>query len=314
MGKAQVSNKLAAKLGHKPRTKRGKRFLEKRAPKVHENSKNLLVLKGGRTGLGVQALLKDLTSLRRPLVVALQRRQNEMHPFEDCEPVEYLCRKNDTSLFCYGSTSKKRPFRLVVGRTFDHELLDMQEYRVSDFKASVEFKEGNGFALGSKPLVVFQGAGFDHDEELKHAKNLLTDLFRGPRADRVCLMGLQRVMVCTALEESRKILVKHYRIDFKKSGTKLPHCALTEIGPRFTLEPDRRKQAVPEVWKAAIRKPKQEKPKKRKNVSTNALGETRGRIHVGKQKLDKIHTHLAHSYKQAGRTPEGKADEAAEEE
>jgi ribosome production factor 2 len=296
-----VSDKLAKKLRKKPRTKRGKRFLEDRAPKVHENAKNLLVLKGSRTGDGVQALLKDLVAMRKPLVVAPGRRQKEMHPFENCEPIEYLCRKNDASLFAYASTSKKRPFRLVLGRTFDEELLDMQEFSVSEFRASSEFDGGNGWLLGSKSMVVFQGAGFESDEDLKHSKNILTDIFRGPKAEKVCLMGLNRVVVCSVLEGQRKILVRQYRVDFKKTGTKLPHCAMTEIGPRFSLAPDRRRAAIAERWKAALRKPKQLKPKKRKNVSTNVLGQTKGRIHVGKQDLGKVHTHLAHSYKQTGK-------------
>lgn len=42
--------------------------------------------------------------------------------------------------------------------------------------------------------------------------------------------------------------------------------------------------------KEACRKPKELKSTKKKNVSTDAFGNTHGRIHLGKQKIDKIQT------------------------
>ncbi|CAL1131385.1 unnamed protein product [Cladocopium goreaui] len=54
-------------------------------------------------------------------------RKHEEHPFEDCSKVEVLCKKFDHALFAFGSTSKKRPSRLILGRLFDGALLDMQE-------------------------------------------------------------------------------------------------------------------------------------------------------------------------------------------
>lgn len=298
MGKGGMSSRLASAMS-KPKTKRGKRFLENRAPKVHENAKNLIVLRGSKTTQGVSMLLEDMVNMRKPLVVKNNRRQNDLHPFENVEPVEYLCRKNDTSLFAYGSSSKKRPFRLMLGRTFDSELLDMQEYKVSDFKGSVQFgKAGNSWLLGSKPMMVFQGAAFDHDDEMKRAKSLLLDVFRGPKAEKVSLMGLTRVVVCTALDGDEKtIQFKHYKIVMKKSGVKMPHVQLEEMGPRFKLQVDRQRSAVPERWKAALKTPKELKPKKQKNVTTNVLGQTKGRVHVGKQKLEKVYTHLSHTLK-----------------
>lgn len=42
--------------------------------------------------------------------------------------------------------------------------------------------------------------------------------------------------------------------------------------------------------KEACRKPKELKLIKKKNISRDALGNTHGRIHLGKQKIDKIQT------------------------
>merc|ERR1712241_1140897 len=106
------------------------------------------------------------------------------HPFDDVSNLERLCNKYDHGLFAFGSSSKKRPFRLILGRLFDRALLDMQEYRVEDFKSIASFHSNRKEPImGSKPLVIFQGAAFDDDERLKRTKSLLLDFFSGPRPE-----------------------------------------------------------------------------------------------------------------------------------
>jgi ribosome production factor 2 len=48
----------------KPRTKRGKRMLEKRAPKLVEDAKRALFLYGGNTSATVKDVLTDLHKLK----------------------------------------------------------------------------------------------------------------------------------------------------------------------------------------------------------------------------------------------------------
>jgi len=276
----------------KPKTKKGHRFLKNRESKVNENPKNLLVIKGAHTTDPVRSLLSEIGQFRKPLMVQLDRRQAET-PFDNVENVEYLCKKNDTSLFCFGSASKKRPFRLVLGRMFEHELLDMQEFKVTDYKSMHNFASTECPVQGSKPLLIFQGAAFDHDEKMKQTKSLLMDTFRGPNAEKVSLMGLKQVFVFSAVEDKEgnsKVVFRHYRSEFKKTGTKLPHVDLAEAGPRFTLAVDRVKTPMQERWKMALKTPKELKPKKQKNVTTNMLGQRIGRVHVGRQDFDKMHT------------------------
>uniref|UniRef100_A0A8D2E4D1 Uncharacterized protein n=1 Tax=Sciurus vulgaris TaxID=55149 RepID=A0A8D2E4D1_SCIVU len=47
----------------KPKTKRAKRFLEKREPKLSENIKNALLIKGGNANTTVTQVLKDVNVL-----------------------------------------------------------------------------------------------------------------------------------------------------------------------------------------------------------------------------------------------------------
>jgi len=90
-------------------------------------------------------------------------------------------------------------------------------------------------------------------------------------------------------EGNSKVVFRHYRTEFKKTGTKLPHVSMNEAGPRFTLAVDRVRVPMPERWKMALKTPKELKPKKQKNVTTNMLGQRVGRVHVGRQEIDKMH-------------------------
>ncbi len=61
------------------------------------------------------------------------KRKNPLRPFEDETQLEFLAECNDTSLFMYVSDSKKRPDNVVLGRLFDHHVLDMIELGVDAY-------------------------------------------------------------------------------------------------------------------------------------------------------------------------------------
>jgi len=297
---------LSAALGKRqPKTKRGYRILKKRESRAVEDAKTALLLSGNRATVEVQSLLKDLHKVRSPLA-SLFIRKHDMHPFEDTQRLESLCSKYDHGLFAFGSSSKKRPFRLIMGRLFDSALLDMVEYRIKDYKPAEKFHKADCMA-GSKPLVLFQGSQFESDEGMKRTKSLLLDFFSGPRPQRVMLSGLDQVVVCSAEEGSIPVgatapvtcvSVKRFRMNMQKSGSRLPHVELEEIGPSFKMELDRTKDPDRDRWKQAIKVPKEVKTKKVKNVSKDYMGERKARIHVGKVDYDAIHTQFHGQAKQ----------------
>ena len=47
----------------KPKTKRAKRFLEKREPKLSENIKNAMLIKGGNANSTVTQVLRDVVRI-----------------------------------------------------------------------------------------------------------------------------------------------------------------------------------------------------------------------------------------------------------
>jgi len=303
----------------KPKTRKGAQMMKRREPQLVESSKTALVVRGNNASADVMTLLRDVHRLRHPLSV-LYSRKHDQHPFEDVEPIEYLCKKFDHTLFVFGSTSKKRPFRLILGRMFNSTLLDMQEFNVTDYKSMQDFAVGAKMdaSMGSKPLMLFQGPAFETSEQLKRTKSMLLDYFKGESPESVLLEGFEHVIVCTAGEEVSPgaiipinektaasapapqpvqeaaavppVIVRRYHVSLKNSGAKEPRVELTEIGPRFTMRVDRVKEADRERWKQAIKVPKELKKKKVKNIKTESMGKVRANIHLGKQLFDSIHT------------------------
>jgi ribosome production factor 2 len=94
------------------KTQRSRRELAQKAPKLVENVKTVLGIRGPNCSQLVGDVLRDLHKFKSPASKLLSKR-NLTRPFEDATSVEFLGKVNDASLFCYGSHSKKRPHNLV---------------------------------------------------------------------------------------------------------------------------------------------------------------------------------------------------------
>jgi len=272
----------------KPKNQRTKRALEKKAPKLVESTKISLMLKGPSSSETISKALKDLHKMKAPDSKLFQKK-NMTRPFEDQSSIEFLAQQNDCPLFAYGSHSKKRPNNLILGRCFDHQLLDMIEFGIDKdtFKPMDHF-EGKRQAVvrpGGKPMFIFVGEEFETNENFKVARNLFLDFFRGEVLEKINLASLDRVISCTAHGE--KIFFRQYGVLMKKSGSKFPRIELEEVGPTMDLSIRRRKQASDELVKAAL---KVAKPlgTKRKNIETGHMGDTMGRVYKQKQDYNKI--------------------------
>ncbi|XP_063078474.1 ribosome production factor 2 homolog [Engraulis encrasicolus] len=270
----------------KPKTKRSKRFLQNREPKLTENIKNAMIMKGGNTTETVTQALKDIYALKKPNAV-LYKKKNIVRPFEDSTSLEFFSKKNDASLFLFGSHNKKRPNNLIFGRLFDYHVLDMIELGIEKFTSLKDIKLSK-CPEGTKPVLVFAGEAFDVDNEYKRLKSVLLDFFRGPTVSSVRLAGLEHVLHFTALDG--KIYMRSYKVLLKKSGCRTPRIELEEIGPSFDFILRRTHLASDDLYKTANRQPKALKPKKKKNISHDAFGTKFGRVHMQKQNLDKLQT------------------------
>ena len=273
----------------KPKTARGKRALKAKEPKVVENVKTAMFLKSAKSSQQVNDIMKDLSALKKPYSVNMSRK-NDLHPFDDEQALQFFTQKNDTALFGVGSHSKKRPHCLTVGRMFDGHVLDMMELKMSNIKTMAEFKS-IGCGIGQKPMIMFSGSQFETMPDYQLLKSVLLDFFRGDELKEIALNGgLEHVISVTALPEENQFAFRCYNVMLKKSGTRTPRVELEEMGPRFDFSLGRIKQHDDDMWKKAMRKPKEIAPSKTKNVSKDDIGDTFGRVHVGRQDLSQLQT------------------------
>jgi len=274
-----VSNRV-----QRPKTQRGKRALEKRAPKLIENAKNALFVRGGHTNSLITDCLKNFFQIKKPNGVFLKSK-NPFHPFENETGLEKFAQKYDSSLFAFGSHSKKRPNNLILGRMYDHRIFDMFELAVDSFKSFTEFNKTTA-PLGIKPCLCFAGDGFQQDQNLKRLKNLFIDFFRGDNAEKLRLQGLEMLISFTSVD--KKVIMKTYKILLKKSGTRVPRVELDEMGPSMEMTVRRQKIASDEFFKQACRQPKSVQVKKVKNITRDVFGTQMGRVHVKQQDISQL--------------------------
>jgi len=275
-----------ASLVSKPKTQKGKRFLQKREGKLEENTKCVMMIRGGKTSELVTQALKDIHILKRPNS-AMFKRKNILRPFEDQTSLEFFSQKNDTSLMVFGSHSKKRPHNLVFGCFYDYHLLDMFELGIEKYKPISEFKTEKVMS-GSKPCVMFSGEEFQNKIEYSRLRNLMLDFWRGEKVQNIRLQGVEHIIQITCADG--KIYFRSYRVKLKKSGLKTPRVELEEIGPSFDFVLRRSHLAEESLYKEALKQPKALKVKVKKNIDRDAFGTKTGRIHMQRQDFDSLQT------------------------
>ena len=161
--------------GGKPSKARAQRYLKSIEPQLKEGGKSSLLLKGIKCSDAMGTVLKDMRAMQAPNVKHLTKK-NQIVPFETegQASLEFLTTKNDCALFALASTNKKRPNNLVLGRTFDRQVLDMVEFGVMRYKSIQDY--GGSVPkkrLGSKPLMLFLGDNWQQDPSCQKIQNLL---------------------------------------------------------------------------------------------------------------------------------------------
>ncbi|KAJ3336321.1 hypothetical protein HDU91_001824 [Kappamyces sp. JEL0680] len=249
----------------KPKTAAGKRALKKKEAVQDEGAKSAIFLKSTSSSQVVNDVLKDLCALKKPDAKMFSKK-NDIRPFEDHKPLEFLSQKNDNALFCLGSHSKKRPHNLVFARMFDCQMLDMIELGVQNVKKMDEFKASQvpKASLGNRPLIVFRGEHWESNDELRTIKSIFLDMFTGDQtADKIDLNnGISHAMVFTLVGNPSapcRILLNVYTTELKKSqdgDSQLPRVELTEAGPFIEFVQRRTLLANMDMMRESLRVPK----------------------------------------------------------
>ncbi|XP_026748884.1 ribosome production factor 2 homolog [Galleria mellonella] len=282
----------------KPTTRKGKKVLLAKEPKPIEGPKQCLFLQGRNPSERTRKLLKDIYDLKKPDAAYLSRK-NDFVPFEDASLIEKMCDKKDAALFGVGSHSKKRPHNIILGRTFNYNILDLIELGAENYKPMSEFHNMKVLA-GLKPCLLFNGPAWDLNQDLKRLKSLFIDFFHREKIETIRLQGLEHALSFTATDEG-VIYLRSYRILLKKSGQRTPRVELEEIGPSIDFKLRRTKLAADDLYKEACKIPKEAKTGVKKNISRDAFGSKLGRIHIGKQDIGKLQTRKMKGLK---KTPE----------
>lgn len=261
-------------------------------------------------------------------------KKNAVRPFEDATSLEFFSEKNDASLLVFGSSSKKRPHSLTLIRTFDHNVLDMLEFSLDadSFRRMAQFQTRK-FTFGLRPMLVFAGTAFESpvQNEWTLARSLLLDFFRfdgGATPSKLDVEALQYVILVSADEPSSStaaasssdddpaskpiLRLRSYLIRTQRSGQKLPRVEVEEMGPRMDFRLGRMREADDAMMKEAMRRARTTDERPKKNITTSALGDKMGRIHLGKQDLKELQTRKMKGLKR-GRVPDESADADVDE-
>ena len=329
------------------KNKRSQRVLKKMESKVFENPKKILFLRGASTSDVVNDAMNDLAHITSPHNKKLRKR-NAFHAFEGAKHIEFLSFKNDCSLSCFGSDSKKRPHNLVLTRTFDFRVLDMVELGVlaMDPLSPENVKDMAGIAsIGSKAFFVFEGSEFDTEPFFIRLRNFFLDYFHGSSEPEISLDGVDRAIYISlrskdgeesvmapsddcigtkpqSVKGNTVVCFRHYAV--KKTASVVgvakstAHVQLVDIGPNFDFEVRRVLFAPAADFKVACKLPREaiaHLKSLHENVSADGMGNLRGQLHIGKQDIAKLNLRRFSAYSKRSKAPGGaiEAEGAGEE-
>lgn len=293
---------------HKRTKGRVVRYLKSTEAVLEEKTaRKVLLLKGIRCSNNMSEVLRDLKSMQQPNSKLLSK-NNEIMPFEDegCQSLEFLCTKNDCSLFALASHSKKRPNNLILGRTFDRHVLDIYELGLHRYRSIKSYKLAPKKRLNSKPMLAFLGDVWNIDSQYTHLRSFFVDFFKGTPVEKIVLNGLDHIVSFSAVQVDEQVIIymRSYFVKLKKnpdasSSTPIPF--LVNCGPDIDFSLRRTQPPSTDLWRLAIKQPKEIKAKKKKNKSTNLFGETIAKLHIQKQDIDKLQGKRSKALRIAGK-------------
>jgi len=250
---------------------------------VKSEIKKQLIMKSKRNSKIIQEVLQEFHFLQKAKSSKLIKKEIKK-PFEDATSLELLSKKLNASMFIYGSHSKKRPHNLILGRMFEHQILDMFEVGINakTFKSSLMLTN-RGYNIGTHPAILFHGEYFS-TLHLKRLRNLLLDILKGERVSIIDLSKLDRIIMITAIS-NKKILFRQYKINKHKSSTNIPQVNLKEIGPSIDFSFRRCTTASEELQILAYRNEEMPKTKNNEKIKVNGLSK---RIHLKQQNFREI--------------------------
>jgi len=295
----------------KPRNARTAKIIKSREPQLIEGRKRVLLLHGTKCPDPIRNVLRTITTLTKPNAVQLNKKNENIHPFENAESLEFLAGKNECAVVVFASSSKKRPNCVHLLRIFDGKTLDLVELLLLNSAEELKAEDGKlQIGVEMKPMIVFAGSQWDDESSgdqarlFRQLKSTFLDVFQGEEISGIDVAGLQYVLFIAAGETNATstdmndpankpvVHLRWYRVRTLRSDTpKVPRVELDQIGPSFDFRVGRFKFADESVMNEAMkhgRRPNEARTKK--NIETDTMGDKLGRIHLGKQDLNELQT------------------------
>jgi ribosome production factor 2 len=280
-----------------------------REPQQIESRKRVLLLHGTKSPLSISTILTTFAKLTQPHSVKLNKKNENIHPFEDPSSLEFLAGKNECGVVVFGTHSKKRPNNVTLLRIFDNHVLDMVELLLTTPEDDLESKRRIEIQVEMKPMILFAGSQWEDTSSSEQAaiyrtlRSILLDLFQGEEIPAIDVAGLQYILMVAAGESANGnkmddpankpvVHLRWYKVNTKRSTSpKIPRVELEPVGPVFDFRVGRFRDADPTAMKEAMkhgRRPNEARTKK--NIETDLVGDKIGRVHLGKQDLSQLQT------------------------
>lgn len=278
---------------------------------MNEDRKRVLLLHGTKCPDPIRKVLKTIATLTKPHAVQLNKKNENIHPFEDPSSLEFLALKNDCALVAFATHSKKRPNNISLMRIFNSKMLDLVELLLITTQEELQAEDRQlQIGVEMKPMIVFAGSQWGDDSASDQAtlfrqlKSTFLDVFQGEEISSIDVAGLQYILMISADEMEGTIAgpsdpankpvvrLRWYRVRTLRSNTpKVPRVELDQIGPSFDFRVGRFKSADPNIMKEAMKHGRRaNEARTKKNIETDIMGDKLGRIHLGKQNLDELQT------------------------
>ena len=136
-----------ADIAQKPKTHKGRKFLQSKEPKLLEDNKSCLFANSNKSNEILKMILSDLVFhliiqylSRKDYSKKLGKKNEIKDIFTDAKTIEFLCERNNCAIFSTISHTKKRPMSLIMGNTYEGKILDLFEFEVTNFLPIEYFK------------------------------------------------------------------------------------------------------------------------------------------------------------------------------
>ena len=274
----------------KPKTHKGKLYLESLLPKLIEDPKQCLFINTANSSEIMRMILNDLYLLRKDYSKKLNKKEKIENLTNGRDSIEFLCEKNNCSLFTFASDIKKRPMDITFGFTFNRSILDAFNFEVTNY-IPIEYFHNKNITIDSymKPLLFFQGELFESEFEYERVKKFFIDYFRLYDVETAIISELKRIIVISIDNNDKIIKIRNYQIEGEIKENNLNNINFIEIGPSLDLKERKFFIGDEEQYKKSLKQPKALMDIKKKNIKKNELlGIKEGVIHMQKQNLNAV--------------------------